>query len=65
MRDDLFLEEARRWRRKAEECLTASNETENLIAKMSFRHMAESYDRSANGLEERAAELPGIEAKTA
>jgi hypothetical protein len=55
MRENLHLEQARRWRLKAEECRAVSDQMQDPLAKLSFWRMAETYDRLANGLEERAA----------
>lgn len=57
MRGDLHLEQAKRWRSRADACRALGEHTHDQAAKASFACMAETYDRLANGLEERAATL--------
>jgi hypothetical protein len=58
--DGRNLEQARRWRLKAEECRTISEQMQTPMAKTSFRQMAETYDSLADGAEERATGLPPV-----
>jgi hypothetical protein len=51
------LEQARRWRSKAEECRTIADQMQAPAAKMSFWHMAETYERLADGMDERGLGL--------
>jgi hypothetical protein len=55
MQDDAFLEQARRWRLKAEEYHTVADEMRSPVARASYRGMAETYDRMADHYERLAA----------
>jgi hypothetical protein len=51
------VEQARRWRLKAEEYRTVADQMKGPMARASMRQLAQTYDRLANGLEERALGL--------
>jgi hypothetical protein len=55
MVDHSTLDQAQRWRLKAEECRAVADQMKNPAAQASFRQMAETYDTLAKRLEERLA----------
>ena len=48
---DYSAEQARRWRRKAEECRLIAEQVKNPMARDTFMHLAQSYDALAERLE--------------
>jgi hypothetical protein len=57
MVDLASLEQARRWRLKAEECRTVADQMMNPMAQASLRRIAETYDTLASRIEERLARV--------
>jgi hypothetical protein len=55
--DNRALEQGRHWRSKAQECRGIAEQMQAPMAKMSFRRMAETYEKMADGLDERATEV--------
>jgi hypothetical protein len=57
-RDARHLRSAGHWRVKAEECRGIAEHMRTAMSQASFRGMAQTYDRLANEMEERAAVPP-------
>lgn len=55
--DHHTLEQGSHWRSKAQECRGIAEQMQAPMAKLSFRRMAETYDRMADGLDERAPQV--------
>ena len=51
------LQQARRWRVKAEDCRIIAKQMQTPMAQATFRQMGETYDGLATGVEERTAGL--------